>query len=141
MAFVRERFTVCERNAGITDAFLNANYAARIVSGGDLINAKPAVNLVGSAANANEVYGEIKGALNSETCTLQTCGIMYLRTSGRTVTQLNANVGQGVQAVGGANQDGFVENTGTLGVGFGRILGGLTLNGNIVAVVDADAKG
>ena len=140
MAFVRERFTVCERNAGITDAFLNANYAARIVAGGDLVNAKPEVNLVGSAADANEVYGEIKGALNSDTCTLQTCGIMYLRTTGLTIAQLNAAVGQGVQASTTAAA-GSVENTGTLGVGFGRILGGLTLNGNIVAVVDGDAKG
>ena len=140
MAFIRERFTVCERNVGITDAFLNGNYAARIVAGGDLINGKPEVNLVGSAADANEVYGEIKGALNSVTCTIQTCGIMYLRTTGLTVVDLNAAVGQGVQAVAAASP-GLVENTGTLGEGFGRILGGIMLNNNIVAVVDGDAKG
>lgn len=81
-ALVREKFTNCERNSGITASHLNANYAARIVAGGDLENGKPEVNLSGSADNANEVYGEIKGALNSDTVTVQTGGILYLRTTG-----------------------------------------------------------
>ena len=137
---IRERFTNAIPNAAITSAHYNGGYAARLTAGGDMTDSKPAVNLCGSAADANEIYGEIKGGIDGNTVSVQTCGIMRLRTTGLTAAQINAAVGQGVQASTTAAA-GSVENTGTLGVGFGRIIGTETEGTVIYAVVDADAKG
>ena len=140
-ALVREKFTVCGRDSAITASHLNAHYAARVdPTNGDLANGKPGVNLSGSAADALDVYGEIKGAVNADTVTVQTGGILYLRVDTGTlanVAAINAVAGQGVQTDGA--DSGEVENTGTVGTGFGRILGGLEVDGVLCAVVDADA--
>lgn len=136
---LREKFTACARNSTITDAFLNGGYAARYTTGGDPSNAKPAVTLVGSAADALEVVGEIKGALNSDTVTVQTCGIMHFRTTA-SIADINAAIGQGVWALDGTSS-GLVENSGTVGTGFGRIIGAETIGTQNYYVVDADANG
>ena len=139
MALIREKFTVCARNSAITDSHLNGGYAARYAGGGEPENGKPGATLVGSAADAFEVAGEIKGAINSSTCTVQTCGIMEFRTSA-TIANINGAIGQGVQALD-ATSSGLVENSGTVGTGFGRIIGGRTKGTQRYYVVDADAAG
>ena len=136
---LRERFTACARNSAITDTHLNGGYAARYTSGGDPSNARPGVTLVGSAADALEVAGEITSALNSETVTVQTCGVMKFRTSA-SIANINAAIGQGVRALD-ATSSGLVENSGTVGEGFGRIIGGETISTQNYFVVDADAAG
>ena len=136
---LRERFTACARGTTITDTHLNGGYAARYAGGGDPANAKPGVQLVGSAADAFEVSGEITSALNTETVTVQTCGVMKFRTSA-SISNINAAIGQGVQALD-ATSSGLVENSGTVGTGFGRIIGGETIGTQNYFVVDADAAG
>ena len=139
MALIREKFTACARNSAITDSHLNGGYAARYTTGGEPENGKPGATLVGSAADALEVAGEIKGAINSDTCTVQTCGIMEFRTSA-TTSQINSRIGQGVQALD-SSSSGLVENSGTVGVGFGRIIGSRIRGTQNYYVVDADANG
>lgn len=92
--FVQEVFLNCVRTPEITDAHLNANYAARFVAGGDLLKAKPAVSLNGSARNANEIIGEIKSSL-TETTTVKIKGLMKLRTNA-SLGNINGAIGQGV---------------------------------------------
>ena len=146
MPLVHEMFLNCGRDSDITASHLNAGYAARIdttASGADLANGKPGVNVCGSADDANEVFGEIKGAVNANTVTVQTGGVLYLRVLTATyanVAAVNAVAGQGVQAVGAASV-GFVEATGTLGTGFGRILGGVMIDGTLRAAVYAESNG
>ena len=145
-ALVHEMFLNCGRDSDITAAHLNAGYAARIdttASGADLANGKPGVNLCGSAADANEVFGEIKGSVNADTVTVQTGGVLYLRVLTATyanVAAVDAVVGQGVQAAS-ATDLGFVEASGTLGTGFGRILGGVMIDGTLRAAVYAESNG
>ena len=148
MPLVHEKFLNCGRDSDITAAHLNAGFAARIdttASGADLANGKPGVNLCGTAADANEVFGEIKGAVNADSVTVQTGGVLYLRVLTATyanVAAVDAVVGQGVQAVDtGAGNVGFVEATGTLGTGFGRILGGVMIDGTLRAAVYAESNG
>ena len=146
MPLVHEKFLNCGRDSDITAAHLNAGYAARIdttASGADLANGKPGVNLCGSAADANEVFGEIKGAVNANSVTVQTGGILYLRVLTATyanVAAVDAVIGQGVQAAS-ATDLGFVEASGTLGTGFGRILGGVMIDGTLRAAVYAESNG
>ena len=139
MALTREKFTECVRTTGITDSHLNSNYAARIVGGAtaaELAKNVPATNLVGSAANADEVYGEIKWAAETNKVTVQTGGIVRLKTTSAFSFVVGMS-GQGVQAVGTGNDVGLVENSGTVGDGFGRILG--YDSSNTALIVDADA--
>ena len=146
MPLVHEKFLNCGRDSDITDAHLNAGFAGRIdptASGADLANGKPGVNLCGSADDANEVFGEIKGSVNADTVTVQTGGVLYLRVLTGTyanVAAVNAVAGQGVQAAAAASL-GFVEATGTLGTGFGRILGGVMIDGTLRAAVYAESNG
>ena len=146
MPLVHEKFLNCGRDSDITAAHLNAGYAARIdttASGADLANGKPGVNLCGSAADANEVFGEIKGAVNADSVTVQTGGVLYLRVLVATyanVAAVDAVAGQGVQSAS-ATELGFVEASGTLGTGFGRILGGVMIDGTLRAAVYAESNG
>lgn len=98
MTFVQEVFLNCVRTASITGDHLNANYAARVVAGGDLLKGKPAVALNGSSISANEVVGEIRSSL-TETTTVQTKGVLRLRTD-QTLANINAAIGQGVISTG-----------------------------------------
>ena len=138
---VREKFTNCDPAAAVTAAFENGGYSARLTTGGDITNSKPGVTLVGSAADANEVYGEIKGRIDGNTVSVQTGGIARFRVlvaSLADVAAIDAVIGQGVQAAD-ATSSGLVEHSGTLGDGRGRIIGGELDGGVLYAVVDLDA--
>ena len=136
---VREKFTNCVRSADITDAHLNAGYAARLTTGGDMENAKPGVALAGSAADTDEIYGEIKHAMDANTVSVQTSGMMRFR-SAASVGNINGTIGRGLQTIGTGASLGLVHSTAAAGVGFGHVIGGEREDSTNYFVVDAKGK-
>lgn len=132
---IRESTTSCARN-DITDAQLNKSLAARMVGGGrNGKAARPGASLSGSAADANEIYGEIFGARGSEVSlvSVQTTGLVRLKAIAAFAA---AMVGQGVLATTTA---GVVKASGTVGLGKGRIYDGETIGSDHYYYIDLDA--
>ena len=138
---LRERFTTCHRAAAITDAHLNGGYAARLTTGGDPRKAALGATLSGSAADINEIFGEIKGAVpgppGANAVTVQSCGTVELRTD-MTEAQINAAIGHGVLST--KDGTGIVKAAAAPGAGRGRTIGPVTRDGVVYAVVDLDTN-
>ena len=133
---IHERFINCDPHASITAAHHNGGYAARLHVGGDIANSKPGVDLAGNS-NTRRIYGEIRGAVNADTISVQIGGIARFRTN-ESIAILNAAIGQGIHAADDT-ATGFSESSGSVGDGRGQILGYEIEGGVTYIVVDLDA--
>lgn len=125
MAQVGELIITGDPASDITQARSGQHWALRVNSSNEGGTGKLPVTRCGSAADADEVVGQYVRWSSSDAVDVRIRGILELRT---TVTYATSMNGQGVQAVGtGANQLGTVENSGTLGDGFGKIIGSRTI--------------
>ena len=132
---LRQAVTTCVPDVTLTAALAGQHYAAKVDTGviGDL-SGKPRVGM-SDTNDANDTYGEYM-SLDGGEVGIQTGGIMVLRTAATYTAAMN---GFGVR---GTTTSGVVEIA-TLGTGFGRIIGGGTVNidgtDRTVFVVDGDA--
>ena len=126
MADINERYVSAIPSAGLTAALANTYEPVRVDPGvegptdGD--TAIP-VTRVGSNDNADEVFGQYMNRTSPTRIRVKVGGLLILKAN---TTYDKAVHGQGVRATGSV---GVVEASGTVGVGFGRIVGGGTIGG------------
>lgn len=124
MSTVQEAYVTGSPASGITRAHQNTNRAVRVDEGRTADRGDPAipVSFTGSAANANEVLGELLNYTSAGAVRVKTKGILVFRASAAYAMTQN---GHGVVA---STTAGVVTAAGALGVGLGRIIGGYAEN-------------